>query len=83
MPHPLVRTERDEYLWQRAKEIVTQEYGLTEEDGDRYWRLVMGIFLRMKRLRKRARALKVLVKEVRWLTKAIKDVVATLSDATD
>jgi hypothetical protein len=81
MPHPLVRTERDEHLWQRAKEIVTQEYGLTEEDGDQYWRLVMGIFLRMKRLRKRARALKVLIKEVQWLTKAIKDVVATLSDA--
>ena len=81
MPHPLVQTERDEYLWRRAKEIVTQQYGLTEEDGDRYWRLVMGIFLRMKRLRKRVRTLKVLTKEVRRLAKTIKDVVATLSDA--
>jgi hypothetical protein len=81
MPHPLVRTERDEHLWQRAKEIVTQEYGLTEEDGDRYWRLVMGIFLRMKRLRKRARALKVLIKEVRRLAKTIIGVVETLRDA--
>ena len=81
MPHPLVRTERDEHLWQRAKEIVTQQYGLTEEDGDQYWRLVMGIFLRMKRLRKRARNLKLLVKEVRRLVDAIKVVVERLSDA--
>jgi hypothetical protein len=81
MPHPLVRTERDEYLWQRAKEIVTQEYGLTEEDGDRYWRLVMGIFLRMKRLRKRVRTLKVLIKEVRRLAKTITGVAETLRDA--
>jgi hypothetical protein len=81
MPHPLVRTERDEHLWQRAKEIVTQEYGLTEEDGDRYWRLVMGIFLRMKRLRKRAHTLKVLIKEVRRLAKTIMGVVETLRDA--
>ena len=80
MPHPLVRTERDEHLWERAKEIVTQEYGLTEEDGDRYWRLVMGIFLRMKRLRKRARNLKLLVKEVRRLVDAIKVVVERLKD---
>jgi hypothetical protein len=80
MPHPLVRTERDEHLWQRAKEIATQEYGLTEEDGDQYWRLVMGIFLRMKRLRKRARNLKLLVKEVRRLADAIKVVVERLSD---
>jgi len=80
MPHPLVRTERDEHLWERAKEIVTQEYGLTEEDGDRYWRLVMGIFLRMKRLRKRAHNLKLLVKEVRRLVDAIKVVVERLKD---
>lgn len=80
MPHPLVRTERDEHLWERAKEIVTQQYGLTEEDGDRYWRLVMGIFLRMKRLRKRARNLKLLVKEVRRLVDAIKVVVERLSN---
>jgi hypothetical protein len=81
MPHPLVRTERDEHLWERAKEIVTQQYGLTEEDGDQYWRLVMGIFLRMKRLRKRARALKLLVKEVRRLVDAIKVVGERLRDA--
>jgi hypothetical protein len=80
MPHPLVRTERDEHLWQRAKEIVTQEYGLTEGDGDRYWRLVMGIFLRMKRLRRRAHTLKVLIKEVRRLAKTIMGVVETLRD---
>jgi hypothetical protein len=81
MPHPLVRTERDEHLWERAKEIVTQEYGLTEEDGDQYWRLVMGIFLRMKRLRKRARALKLLLKEVWRLVDAIKVVGERLKDA--
>jgi hypothetical protein len=80
MPHPLVQTERDEHLWQRAKEIVTQEYGLTEEDGERYWRLVMGIFLRMKRLRKRARTLKLLAKEVRRLVDAIKVVGMRLRD---
>jgi hypothetical protein len=80
MPHPLVQAEQDEHLWQRAKEVVAQEYGLTEEDGDQYWRLVMGIFLRMKRLRKRARNLNLLVKEVRRLVDAIKVVVERLSD---
>ncbi len=53
MPAPVVKTPRDEKLWGEARRRVREEYGLTEQDGDRYWRLVMGIFRRMKGLRKK------------------------------
>lgn len=48
MPANVVKTPRQEELWGRAKEIVEDEYGLREEDGSRFYRLVMGIFQRMK-----------------------------------
>ena len=77
MPHPVVRTEQDEYLWERAKEIVRRQYKLTEEDGERFWRLVMGIYKRMKRMSKEKR-LKLLVKGLRLLAKTLNDLVGTL-----
>jgi len=77
MPHPVVRTERDEYLWERAKEIVRRQYKLTEEDGERFWRLVMGIYKRMKRMSK-AKRLRLLVKGLRLLAKTLNDLVGTL-----
>jgi len=48
MPVGVVRTKRDEKLWERAKEIVRQQYKLSEKHGADFWRRVMGIFLRMK-----------------------------------
>ncbi|MGB9660664.1 MAG: hypothetical protein ACPL5F_01430 [Moorellaceae bacterium] len=48
MPPNAVKTQREEHLWDRAKEIVQEEYGLDKEDGSRFYRLVMGIFQRMK-----------------------------------
>ena len=77
MPHPVVRTERDEYLWERAKEIVRRQYKLTEEDGEKFWRLVMGIYKRMKRMSK-AKRLRLLVKGLRLLAKTLNDLVGTL-----
>ena len=39
-----VKTERDEHLWEKAKEIVKKQYGKTEEDGDEFWALVTGVY---------------------------------------
>lgn len=48
MPATVVKTERDERLWAKAKARVAEQYGLSEGDGDRYWRLVNGVYSRMK-----------------------------------
>jgi hypothetical protein len=47
MPHGVVKTERDERLWEKAKGRVREQYPDVAEDSDRFWRLVMGIFKRM------------------------------------
>lgn len=39
---------KNEDKWARAKEIVEQEYSLTEKDGDKYWQLVTGVYKKMK-----------------------------------
>lgn len=52
MPKGLVKTKRDERLWAKAKARVQEQYGLTEDDGDRYWALVNGIYQRMSGVRK-------------------------------
>jgi len=39
-----VKTERDEELWEKAKEIVKKQYGKTEADGDEFWKLVTGVY---------------------------------------
>ena len=44
-----IKTKREEELWARAKRIVTKEYKLTEGDGDKFWRLVNGIYQHMQR----------------------------------
>lgn len=44
MPANFVRTPHDEHLWEKAKEIVRKEYGKTEDDGDEYWKLVVGVY---------------------------------------
>ncbi len=64
MPHSVVKTEWDEHLWEEAKRIVQRQYGLTEADGEAYWRLVMGIFKRMHGKKAKQRLLRELVKEL-------------------
>lgn len=39
---------KDEEKWTKAKEIVEKEYKLTEKDGDKYWKLVVGVYKKMK-----------------------------------
>lgn len=48
MPTNFVKTGRDERLWEKAKARVSAQYDLSEADGDRYWRLVNGVYKRMK-----------------------------------
>ncbi|MCD6351159.1 MAG: hypothetical protein J7M26_03470, partial [Armatimonadetes bacterium] len=62
MPSSTVKTAHDERLWDKAKQRVRDEYGLTEADGDRYWRLVMGIYQRMKGTRRQRKGLLVALK---------------------
>lgn len=38
----------DEDKWEKAKEIVKKQYGVSEEDGEQFYRLVMGVYKRMK-----------------------------------
>lgn len=38
---------RDENKWAKAREIVEKEYKLTEKDGDKYWKLVTGVYKKM------------------------------------
>ena len=46
----VVKTPADERHWKRARARVEAEYGITDASGgDRYWRLVMGIFERMSK----------------------------------
>lgn len=47
MPASMVKTKHQEDLWEKAKEIVREQYGLTKEDGRRFYKLVMGIYQRM------------------------------------
>jgi len=48
MPANVVKTEHDEQLWERAKDIVRKQYKGIEEGSKRFYRLVMGIYQRMK-----------------------------------
>jgi hypothetical protein len=48
MPANVVKTKRDERLWNEAKAQVRKEYPGVAEDSDRFYRLVNGIYQRMK-----------------------------------
>jgi hypothetical protein len=43
-----VKNERDERLWDEAKKVVRDSYADVEEGSDRFWKLVQGIYQRMK-----------------------------------
>lgn len=34
----------DDDLWEKAKKIVRKEYGLSEKDGEEFWKLVTGVY---------------------------------------
>jgi hypothetical protein len=38
----------DEDKWEKAKELATEQYDLDEDDGEAYWKLVMGVYKRLK-----------------------------------
>jgi len=39
---------KDEEKWEKAKDAVIKEYHMSEKNGDQYWRLVMGVYKKMK-----------------------------------
>ncbi len=44
MPNNILNEDK----WKKAKEIVHEEYNLSEEDEDDFWALVMGVYKKMK-----------------------------------
>jgi len=47
MPKGLVKTKRDEKLWNEAKQQC-RDQGLSAGDGDRFWKCVNGTYQEMK-----------------------------------
>jgi len=47
-----VKTPRDEHLWTKAKSIARKEYPDVTEDSDNYYAIVMGIYKKMKGVKK-------------------------------
>ncbi len=43
-----IKTERDETLWRRAKAQASHQYPHVKKGSDRYWRIVNGIYQKMK-----------------------------------
>jgi hypothetical protein len=39
-----VKGDKNEELWAKAQTIVKNEYSLTEKDGDKFWKLVVGVY---------------------------------------
>lgn len=48
MPATVVKTGRDETLWSKAKRLASEQYPKVAEGSPRYYRLVMGIYNKMK-----------------------------------
>lgn len=48
MPTGAVKTQHDERAWEKAKEIVRQQYPDLDEKSARFWRLVMGVYHRVR-----------------------------------
>jgi len=52
-----IRTQHDENLWAKAKEIVKEQYKLDESDGEKFWASVTGMYKhiggKIKRLKKK------------------------------
>lgn len=48
MPTGIVQTPEDERLWKKAKALARKEYPNVKEGTRRWYKIVMGIFKRMK-----------------------------------
>ena len=48
MPEGVVKTKRDEGLWNRAKAAVRKQYPYISEDSDRFYKITMTIYQNMK-----------------------------------
>ena len=48
MPSNVVKTARDEKLWELAKKIVAKNYPDVTVGSDKYYALVMGIYKKME-----------------------------------
>ncbi len=46
MPEGVVKTKREEHLWAEAKKAARKQYPWAK--GDRFWKIVNGIFQKMK-----------------------------------
>lgn len=42
-----IKGKDNEEKWEKAKEIVKKQYSLTEDDGEDFWKLVVGVYKRM------------------------------------
>lgn len=47
MPHGVVKTKRDEKMWNRAKTATRKQYPYISEDSDRFYKIVMTIYKNM------------------------------------
>lgn len=48
MPASVVKSKRDERIWEMAKQRAESEYGKKPKDGAKFYRLAMGIFQKAK-----------------------------------
>ena len=53
----------NEARWKAAQQAITQQYSLTERDGDRYWRLVQAVYQRLESQRGSRKLHKTLLRE--------------------
>lgn len=49
MPKGVVKTEKDERLWEKAKQQVRKQYPNLSEDSEEFWKRVNGIYQQMAR----------------------------------
>lgn len=47
MPKGLVKTKRDEKMWNRAKAATRKQYPYISEDSDRFYKITMTIYKNM------------------------------------
>ena len=55
MPEGVIKTEKDESRWIKAKKLAENQY--PDAEGDKFWKIVMGIFKKMKGMKKLSKAI--------------------------
>jgi hypothetical protein len=56
MPKGVIKTAKDESRWSRAKELAENQY--PDASGPKFWKIVMGIFKKMKGMKKLSKAVR-------------------------